>query len=902
MRLAGGGRLERGDFFEGQLTDADVEVEIDQGSLLASYEGRLMNVNPAVALNDPRFAASLSGSGRASFSVRDLLLRSPGLPDYEIDATLILLDSRSRGVRINRGQVAARLAGSSLAVASLELTGPAVEVRGSGEVALDGERSSRFDYEVVRADLSELHTLIGRNIPGDLATTGRLTGPTGELRLAGEATVNRLEASGVSALTTTGSYDITIPVGSEHQPARRRVEVKGRASFVEAFNQSLQQVDGSAIYEGDRVSIDLAVLQSEGVSGTVRGDLALRFDQRTADFMALEIGIQKETWRMVQSAPSQVSWDDAALSVGAMTFVGTANPGQRATISGTVREDGNGTLELAATRVSLESFSARQPARYGGFLDAMATIRGTLRQPLIEAEVTVTGGRIRQFAYEKLSGRVDYSDAALRIDLRLDQAPGASITAAGIVPMDLLGAGRSEQPVDFHIASSSIGLGLVEGLTDTVRDVTGSVRVNVTVVGTSRDPHFAGVVELAGAGFVVAASGARYQNGNASLRLSTDLIRVESFHLEDNRGRPLDVSGSLGTHELRVGELAIDVRTKGFELMRNQYGNIEVDAQLGVRGRAESPRLQGTVTVVGGEASVDEILDRTLFRPYSTEAKTDPTDADGEAPPLNPWDRLGLDVMLRIPGTLRMRGDEVQVTAGTPIGLGDINLRVFGDLYFYKDPGDVAYITGSLDSLTGSYTFQGRRFDVDPQSSVNFHGDLDPQLFVTVTRLISGVDTQVTIAGPLREPELRLTSNPPLEPSDILSLIVFGSPANLLSDLQQRELAIRAGVIAAGFLASPLVGALEETLGLEILEIEAPDDPVRSGPRITIGDELLPGLIARFSRQFGQDEYDEATIEYYLSRILRIRATFSDAATLNARSPFRRTERAGIDLLLFFSF
>ena len=61
-------------------------------------------------------------------------------------------------------------------------------------------------------------------------------------------------------------------------------------------------------------------------------------------------------------------------------------------------------------------------------------------------------------------------------------------------------------------------------------------------------------------------------------------------------------------------------------------------------------------------------------------------------------------------------------------------------------------------------------------------------------------------------------------------------------------------------------------------------------------------LVARFSRQFGRDEYDEATIEYHLSRLLRIRGTFSDASTLNLRSPFRRVERAGIDLLVFFSF
>jgi hypothetical protein len=58
MILSGGGRLTRGDFFEGTLTDADVDVHIEGSSSQASYAGRLANVNPAVALADLRFAAS----------------------------------------------------------------------------------------------------------------------------------------------------------------------------------------------------------------------------------------------------------------------------------------------------------------------------------------------------------------------------------------------------------------------------------------------------------------------------------------------------------------------------------------------------------------------------------------------------------------------------------------------------------------------------------------------------------------------------------------------------------------------------------------------------------------------------------------------------------------------------
>jgi autotransporter translocation and assembly factor TamB len=267
---------------------------------------------------------------------------------------------------------------------------------------------------------------------------------------------------------------------------------------------------------------------------------------------------------------------------------------------------------------------------------------------------------------------------------------------------------------------------------------------------------------------------------------------------------------------------------------------------------------------------------------------------------LNPWDRLGLDIELHVPNTLRMVGENVQVTPGTPLGLGNINLRVLGDLYLYKDPAQPVYITGSFDQVTGTYAFQGRRFDLDPTSSINFRGDLNPDLFVTVNREISGVETRVTIAGPLQEPELRLASTPPLDASDILSLIVFNTSTNELSALQQEQLAVRAGTLAAGFLAAPLMSALERSLGLSTLELE-PGADARGGARVTIGDEIAPGLVARFSRQFGEDEYDEATIEYYLSRILRIRATFSDASDL-LRSPFRRVERAGVDFLIFLSF
>jgi translocation and assembly module TamB len=456
-----------------------------------------------------------------------------------------------------------------------------------------------------------------------------------------------------------------------------------------------------------------------------------------------------------------------------------------------------------------------------------------------------------------------------------------------------------DRPMNVTIASSAIELGLIEGLTEIVDEVSGKVIVNMKAVGTGRDPRFQGTVDLADAAFVVAASGAQYRNARAAVQFATDRIIVSDLHLEDRDGDPLDVKGSLATHELKVGDLQIDAVARRFELLRNEFGDIQADAQLQLRGRFQTPRLGGRLTISDGDLNVDVILEQALFQPYATqEAPITGVDA---VVALNPWERLGLDLELHVPNTLTLSGENVQVATGTPIGLGDINLRVAGDLYLYKDPGEPAYLTGSFDSVSGRYSFQGRAFEVDPTSSINFRGDLNPEIYVTVRRVISGVETRVTIAGPMREPELRLSSTPALDTADILSLIVFNTSSNELSAAQRQELAVRAGALAAGFLATPIISAIQSELGLDILQIE-PGGGASSGPRITVGDEIAPGLVARFSRQFGTEAYDEVVVEYYLSRIFRLRATFSDAQNLNVRTPFLRRERAGIDLLVLFSF
>jgi autotransporter translocation and assembly factor TamB len=901
LALTAGGRLARGDLFRGTLSDADVSLAIERGTLRASYDGRFSRIDPAVAFAEPRLEASLSGAGRVTATVRDLLIaEKTTLADYDVSGTLALQPSTVRDLALDRAELDATLRDSTLAVNRLDTTGPAIEGRASGSLAFDAKVTTTVAYDLSRLDLSQLRSLTGRDLAGVIATKGQLTGPSDSLHAVGDATVSDLDAFAVNALTLRGHYDVTTPADDLE---RMRAGINGEATFLKVLGGSIQSASGTIAYDAQRLTFDLALVQAEGRRGNLAGTVVVmpgsprRRETQIAD---LTVTLGGAPWRLAHTEPSAtITWTDAGVAVTPVEFVG-GNGDERLGAAGTWRPDGSGALRVTGTHVFLETLqnAFERPARYGGVVDLDATIRGTREEPIVTGRVTVSNGRVERVTYRQLSGRVDYTREMFTVDFTLDQAPGVTLTAAGTVPLALFNHNLPERPLDVRIRSSAINLGLIEGVTDVVRNVSGEIRLDVHAVGTSHDPHFEGSVVMADAAFLVTSTGSRYRNARASIALSRDRVMVETLHVEDSGGRALELHGGLGTHELRVGELEVDATASHFELLRNQLGRIDVDASLRFRGRFETPRVTGDLTINGGDLKVDEILERTLFRPYATEPVA-MTEVDAVAA-LNPWDRLGLELTVHVPA-LRLIGTNVQISPGTPIGLGDIGLRVGGDLYLYKDPDQPLSVTGSLDRIAGTYAFQGRRFDVVQASSINFHGDLDPEVYVTVTRIISGVETRVTIAGPLHQPELRLASTPPLDSSDILSLIVFGTSTNQLTAPQQQELVVRAGALAAGFLATPIVSAIENEIGLDVLAIEPPSG-LETGPRVTVGQEIAPGLVAQFSRQFGQEPYDEATLEFYLSRILRLRATFSDAQSLEARSPFRRIERAGIDLLFFFSF
>jgi len=70
-----------------------------------------------------------------------------------------------------------------------------------------------------------------------------------------------------------------------------------------------------------------------------------------------------------------------------------------------------------------------------------------------------------------------------------------------------------------------------------------------------------------------------------------------------------------------------------------------------------------------------------------------------------------------------------------------------------------------------------------------------------------------------------------------------------------------------------------------------------------LGQQLGDRAFVKLRQQFGDRNVTEFSIEYQLKRFLRLQATASPETTGAAnRLNQRRVERAGIDLIFFFSY
>src|SRR6185437_8875596 len=161
---------------------------------------------------------------------------------------------------------------------------------------------------------------------------------------------------------------------------------------------------------------------------------------------------------------------------------------------------------------------------------------------------------------------------------------GVELTVNGTVPLtalkpnppDVTGhveASAGDQ-LDVNITSSLIDLGIVQGFTNQVNNVSGTVQADVHVGGSGEDPHFNGSIDIQNGAFAVPAARTSFTGLTTRIDLQQEVIKVPRFQILDQHGKPLTISGELAVHQRRAGAVNIALDSDDFKIMDNELGNV----------------------------------------------------------------------------------------------------------------------------------------------------------------------------------------------------------------------------------------------------------------------------------------------------------------------------------------
>jgi translocation and assembly module TamB len=378
-----------------------------------------------------------------------------------------------------------------------------------------------------------------------------------------------------------------------------------------------------------------------------------------------------------------------------------------------------------------------------------------------------------------------------------------------------------------------------------VRNVSGTLRSNLTVEIAGSRVSGSGSLDLANANLSLPESGMHLTGGNGRLVLQGEEIQVQRIAFQTGGNGSLTLSGSLRLVPQDGVAVDLAVASRRALLVSRPDLVATVSSDLKIAGTtARGIDISGPITVdradinIGAaQAASYPTLDvREINKPGAPIAPARPAPPKRVAPaPAS----AGTPIRLAL---------NVQTQAVFVRGRG-LDAEMGGTVKVDGNPSAPA-VSGGLTMRRGDLNILGRRL-VFSRGVVTLDNldRIDPRLDFVASSTVSGTEVQVLIKGTSREPKIEVTSVPQLPPDEALALLLFGKPSSALSGFElvqaAQGLAELTGVAGGG--GSGFLARLRQSLGLDQLRLASPDSSTRpnasnSPVSVEAGRYVAPGV------------------------------------------------------------
>jgi translocation and assembly module TamB len=672
--------------------------------------------------------------------------------------------------------------------------------------------------------LQEVGALVGTEMAGsveaDISTDPQLA----QGRLKVRVQVREAKSSGVAVAGLQADATIDDPMGTATADAKIVANgLRGAGDFsrlnVTVKGNQQSGLDLALQASGGQSDLNLAAKVELGES--IRIALS-RLDGRQ---QGIAISLAAPTHLAIAGAQVRIDPTNLRLGGGRLAVQGLVDPAAT-----------NLTLDLAGLPLSLIDTLAPGTG-VDGTLQARARVSGPSGNPRIEATYSAAGVRLRRPEAALLpalavQGTAAIADRNATFDARLGAGAGTNLVLKGRMAMaSMTGTANVTGTLDLAPFAPLIG--------NQVRGVAGTLRSDLTIDIARDRVTGRGTLDLVNAALNLPDAGMRLSGGSAHLVLQGDTLQLQRLAFQTGGNGGVTSSGTLRLDPGQGMVLDLSVGSRRALLVSRPDLVATVSSDLKITGATGSGiDVKGPITVdraeisigAGETASFPTLEVREINRPV--DPKAPPPPPARRAPP--PRDSSGMPIRLALvihaPQAVFVRGR-------------GLDAEMSGDLQVNGDPARPA-VSGGLTMRRGSFSLAGRRLVFNRGVVTLDNLDrIDPRLDFVANTTVQSTTIMLAIRGTSREPEISVTSSPPLPQDEAFALLLFGKPASGLSAMELVSMGESiAELTGRGGTSGPL-GRLRQTLGLDQLRVGSSDSRSSSSPvSVEAGRYVAPGV------------------------------------------------------------
>ena len=627
------------------------------------------------------------------------------------------------------------------------------------------------------------------------------------------------------------------------------------------------------------VSFGILMRSWPASSVEVRPSPSLTLREFRGRYGALPLGLGSPA-RVVWGAEA-VSWDEGEIRIGDGHVSGSGRFGERSV-----------ELTLRLQDIPLEPLLPEGGLELSGQATGELRMRGAPDQPEVEVRLGVDGLRVghpelQDLPSGKLETRGELKRGTLNADFSLGGFTPDPITSRVELPLDL-----SLSPLHARVRSEGRLKGTLSGVIDLARlagfmglvdhALGGSMQLGLTLEGTAGEPGFSGGIQVRNGTYENARTGTILKAVEARLSATHTRLVVESLSATDGESGTVSGKGWLSLTPAEDFPFEAALSFQKTKLLRQDWASATAGGNVDLKGSMARSGIYGNIQIESGEIQIPE-----RFRPDTTDLEVVEINGPASgvqarpAPKRDGAPTVELDLTLKSPGRVLLSGRGLESEWG-----GD--LRVTGSL---QEP----VLTGALSVIRGRFNFLGKRFTLK-EGKMTFDGVTPPAPFMEVLAEASTGDmtARLRMQGPLRSPQIRLSSDPALPSDEVLSRLLFGKSASRISPMQAVQLVQALNLIAGGNTLD-LMGQTRRFLRVDQLDVK---QTVEKGKKeeetsIAAGKYLHDNVYLEVEKGLGP-KGDKASLDWEITPHISVETDVgTDAEGVLASTGSGTTERIG---------